>query len=1401
MRERAVAAALLLAFVCPFAYSATFVAHGPENFTRANGAPVTVTKTFAVLNPNTTYTIVIHNGGMQGQFARILSAEITVNGVAIAGPSDFNQQVDRIQKPVTLRADNTYTVELRSSPGSGITVEFVGVDNAPPQIAAVPDPAANAAGWHKTDTVVRFTCADTTSGIATCPPAVPVSTEGATPVSGTAVDKAGNTASASVTINLDKTRPSITPTVTPAPNTNGWHRNNVTVSFAGADALSGVATTSPPVTIANEGANQRADGTVTDKAGNTSASSVSVNLDRTAPTLDITSPAEGSTVFNSVLQVQGQFTDSLSGVSELTCNGTPVPQPQSPFVCNVTLAAGSNLITVVATDAAGNSAVAVTTVSYSPGSITNLTTQPGTLTAGLGTQVTVTARITPATVIAGGALVQRLNTAGAVIGTLATMRDDGTAGDAQAGDGIFTARLNLYESSPGVVRLRVSASIAGNPAATLSPVLDLTVAGVSTSIQILSPATDSYLNLSPIQVQGTIGDPSLTVTVNGVNAVKSGTSFSASVPLIEGTNTITAVSTAPGGSTGSSSVQVFLDTTPPRVTITSPIDGGHTANASVDVTGIVNDIVVGTVNPQQATVTVNGVPAQVSNRTFSFTNVQLAVGSNSIRAEARDRVGNTYAQVINVIRDAVAPGTPTIRALSGNNQTGLIGAQLAAPLAVLLTNAQNQPAANVPVIFRVTESDGRVDGLPAAIANTDAQGRAQVNFALGTRAGAGSNRVEAFATGFQGAAVFIASAQNGSAAKIVVDSGLNQTGALGQSLPFPFVAIVTDAGNNRLGGVPVTFTVAGGGGSINGLSTLSTTSDSDGRVSATLALGNQEGASNNVVEANFTGNTGQAAVFSASALAPGRADQTTISGVVLDNSNQPIPGVTIRMFRLGQGANNVLPLQIGTPVTTDAQGTFRVTNAPVGIMKLMADGATAQPFGAWPTLEYDLLTVAGRDNTVGMPIYLPRLNQVNRVCVTQTTGGTLTLPQVPGFSLTVAAGSATFPGGSRSGCISVTPVNPDKVPMAPGFGQQPRFVVTIQPVGTTFNPPARIQIPNVDGLQPRSKTEMYSYDHDLAAFVAIGTGTVSEDGSLIASDPGVGVLKAGWHCGGNPNPTGSAGTCPTCQRCANGTCVPSAGSCNDNNACTENDRCENGSCTGTPIDVPQSRVTDQFDVSFPPSLLDKVNSVFNYIPGLQGSRFDTVRVGGSTRTSDCCDQNSGMVRDGLTEKSGRFQLEINLQEGIRLWGTPRYDETFGVGGVAEVSITFEVSLTTLRGRFQFNAEVGSRDKQCEPRESCIFGELNAVQQVDLLRGTAELKACLAVFGNDVDCAGARVVIIPGRVTFGFGITYNKPSCGAGLGGTAYIGAVVARGEFSITVGGSEYRLVRQITIFQGVSGL
>jgi hypothetical protein len=59
--------------------------------------------------------------------------------------------------------------------------------------------------------------------------------------------------------------------------------------------------------------------------------------------------------------------------------------------------------------------------------------------------------------------------------------------------------------------------------------------------------------------------------------------------------------------------------------------------------------------------------------------------------------------------------------------------------------------------------------------------------------------------------------------------------------------------------------------------------------------------------------------------------------------------------------------------------------------------------------------------------------------------------------------------------------------------------------------------------------------------VSIGPATVSDDATVIRSDPGVGILKAGWHCGGNPTGTGTPHDCPECQRCQGRTCVADDG--------------------------------------------------------------------------------------------------------------------------------------------------------------------------------------------------------------------------------------------------------------------
>lgn len=187
----------------------------------------------------------------------------------------------------------------------------------------------------------------------------------------------------------------------------------------------------------------------------------------------------------------------------------------------------------------------------------------------------------------------------------------------------------------------------------------------------------------------------------------------------------------------------------------------------------------------------------------------------------------------------------------------------------------------------------------------------------------------------------------------------------------------------------------------------------------------------------------------------------------------------------------------------------------MGALHLRVDGSTTTRPGVWPVLEFEINTISGQDNTIGMPIYLLPLDAENSKVVGGSQDVILTMKSVPGLSLTVFANSVTFRDGSKIGRVMVTQVHSDKVPMPPIGGAAPRLVWTVQPEGTTFNPPAKITYPNLHNHRPGEVVDIFSFDHDLGQFVSVGTGTVSEDGSVVVSDPGVGIRKAGW---GYPQP-------------------------------------------------------------------------------------------------------------------------------------------------------------------------------------------------------------------------------------------------------------------------------------------
>jgi hypothetical protein len=129
--------------------------------------------------------------------------------------------------------------------------------------------------------VVTFACSDALSGVASCAAPVTVSTEGANQqVTGTAVDRADNAASATVTgISIDKTAPAVTYS-----GNAGTYTVDQTVSItcAATDGLSGIKSTTcqnvtGPASSFALGANTFS-ATATDRAGNVGAGSVTFTV-------------------------------------------------------------------------------------------------------------------------------------------------------------------------------------------------------------------------------------------------------------------------------------------------------------------------------------------------------------------------------------------------------------------------------------------------------------------------------------------------------------------------------------------------------------------------------------------------------------------------------------------------------------------------------------------------------------------------------------------------------------------------------------------------------------------------------------------------------------------------------------------------------------------------------------------------------------------------------------------------------------------------------------------------------------------------------------------------------------------------------------------------------------------
>lgn len=384
----------LILLISSFSHASTFTSFGPQTFIRKTGKPVVETASFTVKNPDTTYTLCIYNGGISSEYKRVSSAVVTLNGSTIFGANDFNQQVSVLKKQVDVCTSNKLQVEIRSRPGSALTIVVEGKDEMPPDITitspvngaclntpfiTVTGNASDSISWIQSVTVngtnARLAGETYTSDI--------LLTEGQNTVTATATDTAGNSHTASVTVTLDTTPPAMTST-TPVNNDVGIPVNTtITATFSeGIDAttittatfrlnsetsglVSGSVTYNGNMAIFTplDNLNPSTTYTVTIKSGVQDLAGNALTEDyiwnfKTASGLEIiiTEPRDGETINKAYTMIKGAIKTVTNDIG-IKVNGILAEINGEDWVAsNISLTSGDNTITVEAVDGSGSKA-------------------------------------------------------------------------------------------------------------------------------------------------------------------------------------------------------------------------------------------------------------------------------------------------------------------------------------------------------------------------------------------------------------------------------------------------------------------------------------------------------------------------------------------------------------------------------------------------------------------------------------------------------------------------------------------------------------------------------------------------------------------------------------------------------------------------------------------------------------------------------------------------------------------------------------------------------------------------------------------------------------------------------------------------------------------------------------
>lgn len=230
-----------------------------------------------------------------------------------------------------------------------------------------------------------------------------------------------------------------------------------------------------------------------------------------------------------------------------------------------------------------------------------------------------------------------------------------TAGaTALAGPVVYTSATSWRCDVTGLVvgdnTISVSAS---NAAGITTPVQSVTVTYLAPAPALsVTSAVPGLTNVATLVVTGTV-DAGATVTVTNTTtavsgaAAVAGATWSYTVALAEGLNSIGVSAQKPLSSAATAVMDVTLDTAAPLLVVSALSDGSYAGSQIQNITGTVSD-------RSAVTVMVNDVQTTLVDGTFSVP-VTLNNGSNPISVVASDAAGNVSRDNRNIFYDVTSP--------------------------------------------------------------------------------------------------------------------------------------------------------------------------------------------------------------------------------------------------------------------------------------------------------------------------------------------------------------------------------------------------------------------------------------------------------------------------------------------------------------------------------------------------------------------------------------------------------------------------------------------------------------------------------------------------------------------------------------------------------------------------